>query len=256
MELYHEKIVAQVNALKTRSYYIPFTSENFSYDKTKSQEVTLLNSWKFAFIPEFSPDAFNVEPTETFSVPFNWQLKGFDYNQYTNFFYPIPFDPPKVDKENPCGVYVAPYFVKDETRKHYIVFDGVDSCLYLFVNDKFVGYSTVSHSQAEFDISPFVKSGENKIKAVVLKWCSGTYFEDQDKLRMSGIFRDVYVLSRPQGHLVDYKITTDTDLTDGFITLSCDKRAEAKLYSGETLIGDGCGKDITFTVKNASLWTA
>ncbi len=256
MELYHEKIVTQVNALKTRSYYIPFTDENFSGDKTKSQEVTLLSSWKFAFIPEFTPEAFLSEPTETFSVPFNWQVKGFDYNQYTNFFYPIPFDPPKVDKENPCGVYVTSYFVKDENRKHYIVFDGADSCLYLFVNDQFVGYSTVSHSPAEFDISPFVKKGENKIKAVVLKWCSGTYFEDQDKLRMSGIFRDVYVLSRPQGHLTDYKISVDTDLIDGFITLKCDKPAGAKLYDGEKLIGCAFGDEISFTIANASLWTA
>ena len=133
MEFYHEKIVNQVNALKTRSYYIPFTDENFSPDKEKSKEVVLLKNWKFAFFPEFTEEVFGENPTETFSVPFNWQLKGFDYNQYTNFFYPVPFDPPKIDKENPCGLYVADYVIAEEGRKHYIVFDGVDSCLYLLL---------------------------------------------------------------------------------------------------------------------------
>ena len=246
MEFYHEKIVNQVNALKTRSYYIPFTDENFSPDKEKSKEVVVLKKWKFAFFPEFTEEVFGENPTETFSVPFNWQLKGFDYNQYTNFFYPIPFDPPKVDKENPCGLYVTDYVVAEEGRKHYIVFDGVDSCLYLLVNGKFVGYSTVSHSQAEFDITPFVAAGKNEIRAVVLKWCCGTYFEDQDKLRMSGIFRDVYVISRPKDHIADYKITTDTDLKMGTISVVCDRPATVKLYDGERLIDEKKGEKTEF----------
>lgn len=256
MEFYHEKIVNQVNALKTRSYYIPFTDENFSPDKEKSKEVVVLKKWKFAFFPEFTEEVFGENPTETFSVPFNWQLKGFDYNQYTNFFYPIPFDPPKVDKENPCGLYVTDYVVAEEGRKHYIVFDGVDSCLYLLVNGKFVGYSTVSHSQAEFDITPFVAAGKNEIRAVVLKWCCGTYFEDQDKLRMSGIFRDVYVISRPKDHIADYKITTDTDLKMGTISVVCDRPATVKLYDGERLIDEKKGEKTEFLIENVKLWTA
>lgn len=256
MELYHEKIVTQVNALKTRAYYIPFTDENFSYNKSDSKEITLLNKWKFAFLPKFTKEAFDLSPTAVFDLPFNWQVKGFDYNQYTNFFYPFPYDPPKIDKDNPCGIYKTEYEVTDLDRKRYLVFDGVDSCVYLFVNGKFVGYSTVSHSQAEFDISDYLLSGKNVIKAVVLKWCSGSYFEDQDKLRMSGIFRDVYVISRPKDHLKDYKITTDTDLKDGYINFSCDKEANVKLFDGSEVLSEKKGKSLQFKIDNAKLWTS
>lgn len=253
---YHETLTPQVNALKTRSYYIPFGNENFSFDKRKSERVTLLDRWKFAYYPHYEQGILDEELAEEYAVPFVWQLKGFDYNQYTNFFYPIPFDPPFVRKENPCGVYRTEYVSKKDGAREYIVFEGVDSCLYLFVNDEFAGYSTVSHCSAEFDITDLLRRGTNKLTVLVFKWCSGTYLEDQDKIRFSGIFRDVYVLRRPEGHLVDYKITTDTDLKDGRICFAGDRKTTVRLYDGETLLAEKTGIAVEFFLENVKLWSA
>ncbi len=253
---YHETLTPQVNALKTRSYYIPFPDEKFGLDKRKSDRVTVLDRWKFAYYPRFTQDVLEKMPAEEYDVPFVWQLKGFDYNQYTNFFYPIPFDPPFVRKDNPCGVYKTEYVSSHNGEREYIVFDGVDSCLYLFVNDEFAGYSTVSHCSAEFDITDMLRAGKNELTVLVFKWCSGTYMEDQDKIRFSGIFRDVYILRRPQEHLTDYTITTDTDLTDGSIVFSSDRESLVRLYDGDTPICEQTGKEVAFSVPHAKLWTA
>lgn len=96
------------------------------------------------------------------------------------------------------GVYSRGYGYSPDGKRRILVFEGADSCLYLYVNGEFAGYSQVSHSASEFDITPYLRSGENTITADVLKWCDGTYLGDQDKFRLSGIFRDVYVLSRPK----------------------------------------------------------
>lgn len=95
----------------------------------------------------------------------------------------------------------------------------MDSCFYLYVNDRFVGFSQIAHRQSEFDVTDYLTDGENKLDVLVLKWCMGSYLEDQDKLRFTGIFRDVYLLSRPAGHVVDYKIQTALDGTVTFTLL-------------------------------------
>ncbi len=256
-ERYHETLIPQVGAEKQRCYYIPFPNDTFSMIKTDSTQVTLLFKWKFAFYERYREGILQQSPEKEYDVPFMWQLKGFDYNQYANFFYPFPFDPPFIRKDNPCGVYETEYFCENNDEKRYLVFDGVDSCLYLFVNGTFVGYSTVSHCQAEFDITPFLKKGEkNTLTVLVFKWCAGSYLEDQDKLRMSGIFRDVYVLSRPAEHITDYKIVTDTDGTNGTISFSCDKSATVRLYDGNVLLAEKTGEELEFAIENAKLWTS
>lgn len=256
-QFYHETLIPQVNALKTRSYYIPFSSERFSIDKRQSDCVSVLDRWKFAYYPRYIEGILEKIPQEEFAVPFVWQLKGFDYNQYTNFFYPIPFDPPFVRKDNPCGVYQTEYISKKNGEREYIVFDSVDSCLYLFVNGQFVGYSTVSHCSAEFELTEFLKEGKNDLVVLVFKWCSGTYFEDQDKIRFSGIFRDVYILHRPKDHITDYKITTGIIEKNGAnIFFTGDKPARLRLYDGEKLLAEQTGSAITFCIQNAKLWTA
>ena len=113
---------------------------------------------------------------------------------------PFPCDPPYVPEENPCGLYVRHIDVADPAAYSWFLnFEGVDSCFYLWVNGEFVGYSQVSHSTSEFDISSYLTAGDNTLAVLVLKWCDGSYLEDQDKLRMSGIYRDVYLFARPQG---------------------------------------------------------
>ena len=134
---------------------------------------------------------------------------------YTHL-YPIPFDPPFVPINNPCGIYKRDFEIEilPENYDYNINFEGVDSCFYFWINDNFVGYSQISHSISEFDITEFLVKGKNTITVLVLKWCDGTYFEDQDKFRMSGIFRDVYILRRAKERIVDYKITQKMCIRD------------------------------------------
>lgn len=212
--VFHEDLQQlHVGTLGKRCYFIPFAPGQDPFAaRGNSSRMRLLNGdWDFRYyssIIDLEDDFTALPGNTTIPVPSNWQLHGFDVPQYTNVSYPIPFDPPYVPDDIPVGVYSRDYsHVPDEMRR-ILVFEGVDSCVYLYVNGEFVGYSQVSHSMQEFDITPFLKEGNNRITAAVLKWCDGTYLEDQDKIRLSGIFRDVYILSRPEERLEDYRIAT------------------------------------------------
>ncbi|MCL2751301.1 MAG: hypothetical protein FWE62_00925 [Firmicutes bacterium] len=189
-------------------------------------------------------------------VPSCVQYHGYDHFQYTNINYPFPYDPPYVPQENPAFHYRRTFTIKanDTPGKFYLNFDGVDSCFYLYINEKFAGFSQISHRTSEFDITGLVCFGENTVDVLVLKWCAGSYLEDQDKWRFTGIFRDVYLLARPEGHIVDYKVETAPDGTATFTYLSGGASATLALF-GET---QTClpGESITFKTRNPRLWTA
>lgn len=212
---YENPEVLHIGTMDNRSFYVPFEIE------TGKTEARLLSGedWYFAFYPKISAvlEGFTqegeYEKREGFrqiTVPSCIQTLGYDHQQYINVNYPIPYDPPYVPAANPCAAYTK-YFelTRDEiNKKNYLYFEGVDSCFYLWVNGAFVGYSQVSHSPSEFDISEYVKEGTNKLSVLVLKWCDGTYLEDQDKFRMTGIFRDVTLITRPVSHIFDYRISS------------------------------------------------
>ena len=141
-------------------------------------------------------------------VPSVWQMAGYDTHQYTNIRYPFPFDPPYVPQDIPCGAYVHNFeYSRDEkASKAFLNFEGVDSCFYVWINGSYVGYSQVSHMTSEFDVTDVLQDGTNTVAVLVMKWCDGSYLEDQDKFRMSGIFRDVYILKRPEQAISDYHI--------------------------------------------------
>ena len=212
--IYHENPEAlHINTLENHCYFIPFgkTQDPFS-DRENSERFQLLNGeWGFTYfdsIIDMDCDFPSIQPTKTIPVPSNWQLQGYDVPQYTNIGYPITYDPPYVPDDIPVGVYTKDYTYSPDGMRRILVFEGVDSCFYLYINGSFAGYSQVSHMTAEFDITDLLQEGENTITAAVLKWCDGTYLEDQDKFRLSGIFRDVYMLSRPQKRLEDYRVRT------------------------------------------------
>jgi len=217
---YENLRILHENTLPNRCYYIPASKpmQNLVEHREESDRYQLLNGdWKFRYYDsiydlqdKFYEMTYDVSGFDTIPVPGMWQNFGYDKHQYTNQRYPIPFDPPYVPQDNPCGAYTHEFdYKKDEKApKSYLIFEGVDSCFYVWLNGTYVGYSQVSHSTSEFDVTELLKDGKNRLSVLVLKWCDGTYMEDQDKFRMSGIFRDVYLLNRPEEGVFDYFITT------------------------------------------------
>lgn len=224
---YEDPHALHIGTMPPRAYYIPCESAQTALadcPRTASARLQLLNGqWEFAYFGSvadvterfFEPDA-RREGFSSIPVPSVWQTQGYDRHQYTNVRYPFPYDPPYVPLDNPCGAYVRSFRLEEIPTGwgRYLNFEGVDSCLYVWVNGHFVGYSQVSHCTSEFDITPFVHAGDNELAVLVLKWCDGSYMEDQDKFRTSGIFRDVYILTRPQAHIRDFTVTTP--LSDGY----------------------------------------
>ena len=217
---YEDLSVLHENTMPARAYYIPASKrmDNLVEHREESDRMQLLNgTWKFQYFnsiydvqePFFEKD-YDTENFDEIQVPSVWQMAGYDTHQYTNIRYPFPFDPPYVPQDIPCGTYAHTFvYHKDENApKAFLNFEGVDSCFYVWINGSYVGYSQVSHITSEFDITDLLRDGENSIAVLVMKWCDGSYLEDQDKFRMSGIFRDVYILKRPKQAISDYHIKT------------------------------------------------
>ena len=217
---YEDLSVLHENTMQARAYFIPASKrmDNLVEHREESDRMQLLNgTWKFQYFnsiydvqePFFEKD-YDTENFDEIQVPSVWQMAGYDTHQYTNIRYPFPFDPPYVPQDIPCGTYAHTFvYHKDENApKAFLNFEGVDSCFYVWINGSYVGYSQVSHMTSEFDITDLLQDGENSIAVLVMKWCDGSYLEDQDKFRMSGIFRDVYILKRPKQAISDYHIKT------------------------------------------------
>lgn len=221
---YENPHVLHENTMPTRAYYIPASRrmDTLAEHREDSDRFQLLNGeWKFRYYDSIYAlrEAFYEDRAETDSfwgtfdrmaVPGVWQMNGYDAHQYTNIRYPFPFDPPYVLADNPCGAYVChfSYGREENAPRAYLNFEGVDSCFYVWVNGIYVGYSQVSHATSEFDVTEHLREGTNQLAVLVLKWCDGSYLEDQDKFRMSGIFRDVYLLKRPEQGIYDYFVKT------------------------------------------------
>ncbi|MCL1795835.1 MAG: beta-galactosidase, partial [Clostridia bacterium] len=210
---YHENPEKlHIGTLDNRAYYIPFSNRSDALSKPwqASDRVLLLSgTWDFAYFPSYEAVPEQIEYDATIPVPSVWQNHGYGRHQYTNIKLPIPYDPPYVPLDNPCGVYRKRFALDKRPGAVYCVnFEGVDSCYYVTVNGEFAGFSQVSHSTSEFDVTALLKDGENEIVVQVLQWCFGTYLEDQDKFRMSGIFRDVYLIERPARRVHDFFVRT------------------------------------------------
>ena len=218
---YYENLsVLHENTMPARAYYIPASRrmDNLVEHREESDRMQLLNgTWKFQYFnsiydiqDSFFEKNYDTENFDEIQVPSVWQMAGYDTHQYTNIRYPFPFDPPYVPQDIPCGAYVHTFeYSRDEKApKSFLNFEGVDSCLYVWINGSYIGYSQVSHMTSEFDVTDVLQDGTNTVAVLVMKWCDGSYLEDQDKFRMSGIFRDVYILKRPKQAISDYHIKT------------------------------------------------
>lgn len=218
---YYENLsVLHENTMPARAYYIPASKrmDNLVEHREESDRMQLLNGiWKFQYFnsiydiqDSFFEKNYDTENFDEIQVPSVWQMAGYDTHQYTNIRYPFPFDPPYVPQDIPCGAYVHNFeYSRDEkASKAFLNFEGVDSCFYVWINGSYIGYSQVSHMTSEFDVTDVLQDGTNTVAVLVMKWCDGSYLEDQDKFRMSGIFRDVYILKRPKQAISDYHIKT------------------------------------------------
>lgn len=248
MKYYEDLTKISENRSPARSHYIPYESieKALKGDKNDSAYYTLLNGvWDFRYFEREVDATLEADAWDELEVPSCWQLHGYGKPQYTNVNYPYPVDPPYVPDDNPCGIYRRTFTLdkKNAARDCYIVFEGVSSCLYLYVNGNYVGCSQGSHLPAEFNITDYVNDGENTLIVKVLKWCCGSYLEDQDFFRFNGIFRDVYLLHRAKNCVWDIRIFADTEK----ITVESD---------GEAMLFDGDEQLESFAPANPKLWTS
>lgn len=263
-----------------RTTLIPYKSEKQAekMQRALSPFYTCLNgNWDFYYAEdgvcpdEFCHPDYDISDWDALDVPGNWQMSGYGIPQYTNVAYPIPLDPPYVPDDNPVGLYRRWIRLGEniESKRVFLNFDGVNSCFYVYVNGEEAGFSKVSHMPSEFDITEYVHPGDNLIAVKVFKWSDGTYLEDQDFWRLSGIFRDVYLLTVPASHVFDVRCASSLEngYKDGLLTVetdvlngdACD--IEIRLYDGKTLIDsvkqpaqeNGC---VQFSVKNVRKWNA
>ena len=232
------------NRCKERSWYIP---------GGVSQRLMLSGDWQFAYFERDIDVPDQIDTWDVIPVPSCWQLHGYGNPNYSNINYPYPCDPPYVPDDNPCGVYQRSFTLDKVFGRTYFVFEGVSSCAYLYINGRYVGFTQGSHIVAEFDITDHVKPGENTVMVKVLKWCCGSYLEDQDFFRYNGIFRDVYVLQRPEGHIWDVEMIPD----DKEISICLDGNATVRIFDGENLLIQQEMKDhFSFAPENPILWNA
>lgn len=272
---YENLDILHENTMPDRSYYIPASEkiDDLIEHRELSSRFQLLNgNWKFKYYKSIYQlkDHFyknDYKPVDYIDIPVPgmWQNYGVDQYHYTNFRYPFPIDPPFVPHENPCGTYIHNfnYESTSELPNVFLNFEGVDSCFYVWLNNQYVGYSQVSHSTSEFDVSKYIKNGFNTLAILVLKWCDGSYLEDQDKFRMSGIFRDVYLLKRPKDFIYDYFIKTD--LKDDSAEISIETKYFHKSIpvnvsifdASNTLISSFSYEDTArFSIKSPHLWNS
>ena len=275
---YHQSTeTLHVGCEKPRAYFVPFPCGCASKHAERGESTffkSLCGEWSFKFFKSVNDVCdLSTEGSDKLTVPMSWQMalgRGYDVPNYTNVNYPIPYDPPFVPDENPCGLYSRKFTVPAAMagKKIYLNFEGVDSAFYVWVNDEFAAYSQVSHMTSEIDVTSLVHAGENEIKVLVLKWSDGTYLEDQDMWRMSGIFREVYLLFRDETHIRDIFVHCDLDdsFTDADFTADVDVTGKATVEwtldcpCGETISSGKCevdesGKIVVPTVKNAKLWS-
>lgn len=300
---YHRFDVLQINKLPARSYFIPFSCRqladrvSISQKRYASDKVRCLNgTWDFRFYPDPSqmPVIMDTDKVsfDTIDVPSCWQFRGYDRPFYVNSRYQFPFNPPVIPQEDPVGkvfcisgsdygikpryqtpkdeynfvgVYRKRITIPKDDKQRILSFLGVSSCIDLYVNGSFAGYSEGSHNTAEFNITGLLCQGENELLAVVRRWCTGSYLECQDMFRNNGIFRDVLLYEMDPIDIWDIDFQTKKTPTGYIASVSAILTEDAEVRV--TLLGPGirCEQSIAskkysasvvFTGLEPQLWSA
>jgi len=278
---YHKSLeTLHLGCEKPRAYFVPFADEAGALADNRDQSPffkNLCGDWDFKWYPSsryLTGEKFPEMPEEhdKMTVPMNWQNvlgKGYDVPNYTNVNYPYPVDPPHVPDENPCAVYQRGFTLSDcqtKDKEIFINFEGVDSCFYLWINGKFCAYSQVSHMTSEINITELVQSGRNTVTLLVYKWCDGSYLEDQDMWRASGIFREVYLLFREKARVTDFFLRTELseDFSSASVKVELETTEKAKVsaklldMNGATVAtanGRAGAKTLKFDITAPELWS-
>lgn len=244
------------NRQPERAYFVPYSAREdaLTLERQRSPWFMLLNGmWKFNYAPSpmeapqgFYNEDYDAGGWDDIEVPSCWQYKGYGRPHYTNIMYPFPVDPPFVPSENPTGCYLREFYIPNnwEGRRTFLRFEGVDSAFHVWVNGQEVGFSKVSRMPSEFDITQFIRPGKNTLAVRVYQWSDGSYLEDQDMWWLSGIYRDVYLLSRPETMIEDFFVNThlDDEYRDGVLKvetrLKNNGQARADGYSVEMVLLD------------------
>lgn len=244
MRVYENPEKTSENRLPPRSYYIPGGISQY----------TLLNGdWRFAYYSRDIDVPEMITHWDTIPVPSCWQSLGYEDPNYTNTNYPYPVDMPYVPDDNPCGVYEREFVLSGKWGRVYYVLEGVSSCAFVYINGSYVGFTQGSHLQAEFDITDWVREGVNTLRVKVLKWCCGSYLEDQDFFRFNGIFRDTYLLQRPEGHITDVEMIPNGKSFDIRLTGT----AKLRILEGSKLLYEGeFTGSCSYAPENPILWNA
>lgn len=233
------------NKVKDPSFFQENRLPAHSDHKSDIPKLSLNGLWKFAYAPNYRVSAHGFEAADydckcwaDIRVPAHIQMEGYDIPQYVNLQYPWdgreevkPGEIP--ERFNPVGQYVKYFTVPEdwEGKPLYVSFQGVESAFALWMNGTYVGYSEDTFTPSEFDLTPYVKDGENKLAVLVFKWCGGSFCEDQDFFRFSGIFREVCLYTVPKAHVWDLKVQTllDDSFTEGTLVLDLKLQGRGRL---------------------------
>ena len=237
--------IYEINRLEAKSDHKFYRNLEELLEGNSSFKTLLNGEWKFHYsknldgiINNFYEEDYNVESWDNIKVPGHIQLQGYDKPHYVNTMYSWDghddIVPPLVPKRyNPVGCYVKEFEISSEFfgKQLHVFFEGVESAFFIWLNGKFVGYSEDSFTPSDFDLSNLYKVGKNKLAVMVVKFCSGSWLEDQDFWRFSGIFRDVYLYTKPETHIND--IFVHTNLKDNYkkCELDVDLKIEGNLDS-------------------------
>ncbi|WOI37305.1 beta-galactosidase [Alteromonas sp. CI.11.F.A3] len=245
-------VVYQRNRVNGHSPLNGFLTQDDAKQNVNAQKQSLNGEWDFRLYPQpeavtedlLSEVLVDAASWQSITVPSNWQMQGFDKPIYCNVKYPFPVNPPEVPSDNPTGCYRTTFSATENTlqQRNHIVFEGVNSAFHLWCNGEYVGYSQDSRLPAEFNLTPFLKAGENRLAVMVIRWSDGSYLEDQDMWWLSGIFRDVVLVTKPQHHIQDVFATPKLDACyrDGSLAVRTAINAPAsytvgiQLFDGET----------------------
>ena len=250
---WENQFITRINKEKPHAFFIPYDNIEKARSDDPVQSVfykSLNGEWKFKLTdtPEEAPGKFSEikfkdKSWDLIKVPSNWQCEGYDYPIYVNIDYPFgdsnppPFIP---DEYNPTGLYRTTFEITKEWQgmQVFIHFGAVKSAFYLWINGQMVGYSQDSKTPAEFNITPYIKTGENLLAAKVIRWSDGSYLEDQDFWRLSGIERDVFLLATPQRRIRDFRVVADLDnnFTDGLLAVDVDVTNHESEYIEVTVL--------------------